>query len=253
MKITFLGTGSSLGTPITGCTCDVCRSTDIRDKRLRASIMIDIDNKTFIIDAGPDFRQQMLLYNQKFSLDAILITHDHRDHIAGLDDVRPFNFLQKRSTPIYAEKNVIETIKSILFYSFEQTENENVPKFILNEISTEPFEIQGVKVITIRVFHSMQMLGFRIGDFTYITDAKIISDTEIEKIKGTKILVVNALRQKEHYSHFTLDEAINFIKKVNPQQAYLTHMSHRIGFHKDLCDTLPSNIFPAFDGQEIIL
>jgi len=253
MKITFLGTGSSLGTPITGCTCDVCKSTDTRDIRLRGSVMIDIDGKTFIIDAGPDFRQQMLLYNQKFTLDAILITHDHRDHIAGLDDVRPFNFLQKRSTPIYAEKNVIQTIKNILFYSFEETENDNVPKFLLNEISTEPFEIQGVKIIPIRVFHSMEMLGFRIGDFTYITDAKKIEDSEINKIIGTKILVVNALRQKEHYSHFTIEEAIEFTKKVKPNQTFLTHMSHRIGFHSDLCNTLPKNILPAFDGQEIIL
>lgn len=251
MKITFLGTGPSLGTPIIGCKCPVCSSINPKDKRLRASVMIDVEDKRFIIDAGPDFREQMLKYNSDFKLDAVLITHAHRDHIAGLDDVRPFNFFQGRDTKIYAEKNVIDAIRNMFFYSFEESINKGVPKFNLQEISTEPFDIEGVKIIPIRVFHSMKMLAFRINDFTYITDAKRIDENEIKKIEGTKILVVNAIRFKEHYSHFNLNEALDLIEKINPQKAFITHLAHKLGKHDDLCKILPKNVKPAYDGLVI--
>lgn len=254
MKITFLGTGPSLGTPIIGCNCEVCTSIDPRDKRLRSSVMVDVDGKRILIDAGPDFREQMLRYNTEFKLDAILLTHSHRDHVAGLDDVRPFNFLLKRSTIIYAENNVLEEVKKRFFYSFDKkSTNQGVPKFDLREITTEPFFIDRTKIIPIRVFHSMDMLGFRIKDFTYITDAKIISDEEIEKIKGSKILVVNAIRRKLHYSHFNLDEALELISKIKPEQAYITHMAHKLEKHEVLNNLLPENIQPAYDGLSIEL
>lgn len=252
MKITFLGTGPSLGTPIIGCDCEVCTSADLRDKRLRSSVMIDVGGKRIIIDAGPDFREQMLRYNRDFKLDAILLTHSHRDHVAGLDDVRPFNFIQKRSTVIYAENDVLEEVKTRFFYSFDKSStNKGVPKFDLREIFNKPFFIDNIKIIPIRVFHSMDMFGFRIDDFTYITDAKMISEEEIEKIKGTKILVVNAIRKKLHYSHFNLDEALELIRIIQPKKAFITHMAHKLGKHKDLIKLLPKNVQPAYDGFEI--
>ncbi len=252
MKITFLGTGPSLGTPIISCKCEVCTSRDPRDKRLRSSVMIDIDDKTIVIDAGPDFRYQMLKYNPQSKLDAVLLTHAHRDHIAGLDDVRPFNFIYNRPTPVYAEKNVLEAVKNQFFYSFdEESENKGVPKFELNEISDKPFFIDKIKIVPIRVFHSMPMLGFRINDFAYITDAKRIEQTELNKLQNLKILVINALRIKKHPTHFNLQEALEVIEKVKPQQAYLTHMAHKIGLHSVLEQKLPENVKPAYDGLVI--
>lgn len=251
MKITFLGTGPSLGTPIIGCNCKVCKSTDPRDKRLRSSVMIDVDGKRIIIDCGPDFREQMLRYNKEFKLDAVIITHAHRDHIAGLDDVRPFNFIQQKSTDIYAEKDVLKTLKSMYFYSFEETENKGVPKFNLIEIKNKTFFIGETKILPIRVFHSMKMLAFRIKDFTYITDAKYIKPKEIEKVKGTRLLVVNAIRKKKHRSHFNLQEALELIDYIKPQKAYLTHMAHKLGTHKELLELLPPNVEPAYDGLRI--
>lgn len=249
MKITFLGTGSSLGTPIISCKCDVCTSEDSRDKRLRSSVMIEIEDKTLIIDAGPDFREQMLKYNTDSKLDAVLITHAHRDHIAGLDDIRPFNFIQNKAIRIYAEQNVIDLIHKTFFYSFgKDLYKYGTPKFDMIPIDEHKFYINGIEITPIRVFHSMPMLGFRIKNFAYITDAKKIEDSELKKLKNLDTLVINALRLKIHPSHFNLEEALNFIQKVNPRRAYLTHMSHRIGKHSELEKILPPNVSPAFDG-----
>ena len=255
MKITFLGTGPSLGTPIISCRCKVCTSNDPHDKRLRSSVMIEIEDKTLIIDAGPDFREQILRFNPDAKLDAIILTHEHRDHIAGLDDVRPFNFIQNRPVRVFAEKNVIEAVKKGFSYSFtdEEQYKYGVPKFDLNEIENREFEIDGIKILPVRVFHSMPMFGYRINDFAYITDAKKIDDNEKEKLKGLKILVVNALRIKPHPTHFCLDEALSLIEELKPQKAYLTHMSHRIGLHSELLKTLPQNVLPAYDGLRLIL
>lgn len=252
MKITFLGTGSSLGTPIISCKCEVCTSEDPKDNRLRAAILIEIDGKTILIDSGPDFREQMLRYNPNSKLDAVLITHGHRDHIAGLDDVRPFNFIQDKAIRIYAEEIVIEMIHKIFFYSFgKELYKFGVPKFDMIPIDENKFFIDGIEIIPIRVYHSMPMLGFRIKDFAYITDAKKIEDSELNKLKNIDTLVINALRIKSHPTHFNLEEALDFIQKVNPRRAFLTHMSHRIGKHSELEKILPHNVFPAYDGLVI--
>jgi phosphoribosyl 1,2-cyclic phosphate phosphodiesterase len=215
--------------------------------------MIQTKGKILLIDAGPDFREQMLRYNTDNQLDAILLTHEHRDHIAGLDDVRPYNFIQKRSVPVYAEKNVLEAVKNRFSYSFVEEEpyKYGVPKFDLREIRNKEFYIDNIKIQPIRVYHSMPMFGYRIGDFAYITDAKKIEDEEKAKLTGVKILVVNALRIKEHPTHFNLEEALKLIKQIQPQQAYLTHMSHKIGKHSDLEKKLPKNVKPAYDGLVI--
>ena len=226
MKITFLGTGPSLGTPIISCNCEVCKSTDKRDNRLRSSIMIEIEGKTIIIDAGPDFREQMLKYNPESKLDAIIITHGHRDHIAGLDDVRPFNFIQDKAVRVYAENNVIDLIHNQFFYSFgEELYKYGVPRFELIPIDENKFDIDGIEITPIRVFHSMPMLGFRIKDFAYITDAKKIEESEFEKLKNIDTLVINALRKKEHPTHFNLEEAIAVINKINPKSISDTYVT----------------------------
>jgi phosphoribosyl 1,2-cyclic phosphate phosphodiesterase len=214
--------------------------------------MIETQGKTLIIDAGPDFRYQMLKYNPQSRLDAVLLTHAHRDHIAGLDDVRPFNFIQNKPTRIFAEKNVLEAVKKQFFYSFdEENHNKGVPKFDLRQINDTPFYIDDIKIIPIRVYHSMPMLGFRIGNFAYITDAKKIEEKELEKLKGLNVLVINALRRKKHPTHFNLSEALSMIEKLQPKKAFLTHMAHRIGKHSDLLKELPKNIKPAYDGMTI--
>jgi len=248
VKITLLGTGTSQGVPVIGCDCTVCQSTDPKDNRLRVSVLIEVAGKTLIIDTGPDFRYQMLRAKVK-RLDAILFTHEHKDHIAGLDDVRAFNYFQQEAMEVYAHKRVQESLIREFHYAFSAIKYPGVPLINLNEIKNEPFDVQGVGITPVEVLHyKLPVLGFRIGDFTYITDAKTVSDVEKAKIKGSKVLVINALQKDKHISHFTFDEAIEFAKEMNAEKTYFTHISHRLGRHQDISKELPEGIELAFDG-----
>lgn len=255
MKITFLGTGTSQGVPIIGCECEACLSTDKRDKRLRVSVMITLaDGRNIVIDSGPDFRYQMLRENVK-DVEAILITHEHNDHIMGLDDVRPINFLHRKDMPVYTQQRVIENLKVRFAYVFAENPYPGIPRINLLPIhKSEPFEIAGQRIIPVEVMHyKLPVLGFRFGDFTYLTDIKTISDEELEKVKGTKILVLGALQREPHISHLTIEEAIELAQKIQPEQTYFTHLSHRLGKHEDVIKTLPKNITLAFDGLTLLL
>jgi phosphoribosyl 1,2-cyclic phosphate phosphodiesterase len=254
LQITFTGTGTSQGIPVIACPCDVCQSDDFRDKRLRSSIHIQTDSASIVIDTGPDFRQQMLRENIKH-LDAVVFTHEHKDHTAGLDDVRAFNFVQKKAMRVYATQQVQEALKREFAYAFADTKYPGVPEISLEKIDSEnPFTINGVTLIPILVYHyKLPVLGFRIADFTYITDANFIPEEEKEKIKGSKVIVINALRRQSHISHFTLDEAITLMDELKPEKAYFTHISHQLGKHKDVSKELPSYIQLAYDGLKIKL
>ncbi len=254
MKAYFLGTGTSQGIPVIGCHDDVCLSDDHRDKRLRVSMWLTWENFSLVIDCGPDFRQQMLSSKCQ-SVNAILYTHEHADHTAGLDDIRPFNFKQG-VMPIYAHKRVLENLKTRFGYVFETIDKyPGAPSVNSIEIkNNEPFVLGGKKIIPINVYHgNLQVFGYRIDDFAYLTDVKTIKDIEIEKLKKLDVLVVNALREEEHKTHFNLSEALAFIKKVNPKRAYLTHISHTFGFHKNIELKLPANVFLAYDNLEITI
>ena len=249
MKITFLGTGTSQGVPVIACECPVCQSNDTKDKRLRSSVLIETDNKTFVIDAGPDFRQQMLRANVK-KIDAILLTHEHKDHVGGLDDVRAFNYVQKKPVDIYAENRVTEAIKSKEFaYVFAEKRYPGIPKMNLHEIINKAFKIDNTDIIPVRGLHlELPVFGFRISKFAYITDMNYISKKEKEKLFDLDILIINALRKKSHISHFTLDEALAIIEELKPKRAYLTHISHALGFYKKTSKELPPNVFLAYDN-----
>ncbi|SHI75550.1 phosphoribosyl 1,2-cyclic phosphate phosphodiesterase [Mesonia phycicola] len=253
MDITFLGTGTSQGIPIIGSDHPVCLSNDPRDKRLRVSILVEWDNFTYVVDCGPDFRQQMLANNVS-KIDGILFTHEHNDHIIGLDDVRPFYFKQG-DISVYAHQRVIKALKKRFDYVFETVNKyPGAPSLDVKEINDNPFKIGNLEVIPVNVLHhKLQVYGFRFGDFAYITDAKTIAEEEIAKLKGVKVLTVNALRKEPHLSHFNLEEALAFIKKVNPEKAYLTHVSHLLGFHKDVEKELPTNVFLAYDNLKITI
>lgn len=251
MKVKILGTGTSQGVPVIACNCKVCQSTDPNDKRLRTAAYIEVDGVNIVIDAGPDFRQQMLREKVK-NIDAILITHEHRDHIAGLDDVRAFNFKNKKAVDIYAESRVQEAIKSDFAYSFADKKYPGVPQINLHELTNEPFEIKGIKIIPIQVYHyKLPVFGFRIGDFSYITDANYISEEEKEKLHGTKFLIINALRKQKHISHYSLSESLELIKELSPRRAYITHISHQMGLHHDINEELPRGISLAYDGLRL--
>lgn len=253
MKVTFLGTGTSQGVPVITCECDVCKSLDFRDKRLRSSILIEMDGKTLVVDTGPDFRQQMLRENVT-QLDAVLYTHEHKDHTAGLDEVRSFNFKQQKDMPIYGRPSVIAQIKTEFAYAFAKVKYPGVPQITTHFIENTSFQVEGINILPIEVMHhKLPVYGFRIGDFTYITDANYISEEEKEKIKGTKILIVNALQREEHISHFTLDQALTFVDEIKPEQAYFTHISHKLGRHQDVERELPEHVKIAFDGLTLTL
>ncbi|MCJ0742941.1 MBL fold metallo-hydrolase [Pedobacter montanisoli] len=248
MKVTFLGTGTSQGVPVIGCDCEICRSENKLDKRLRVSVLIETKDKRMVIDSGPDFRYQMLRAKVT-DLDAILFTHEHKDHVAGLDDIRPFNYLRKKVIDVYATHRVQQALKREFSYIFSDTIYPGIPQINLHTIDKDPFYVGVNKIIPIEVMHyKLPILGFRLGDFTYITDAKTIEDAEIEKIKGSKIVVLNALQKDSHISHFTLDEAVSMAQKIGADMTYLTHISHNMGLHTAIEKELPANIRLAYDG-----
>jgi phosphoribosyl 1,2-cyclic phosphate phosphodiesterase len=251
MKITFLGTGTSQGVPVIACSCRICSSSDLKDKRYRSSVLIEIDNKALVIDTGPDFRSQMLA-NHVQRLDAVLFTHEHKDHVAGLDDIRPFNFKQQAPISVYASDRVEQAIKREFHYIFAEKKYPGIPEITLHKIDLEPFTLfENIQIIPIEVKHYlMPVLGFRINNFTYITDAKTIAEKEIEKIKGTEVLVINALRIESHPAHFNLDEALQFIDIIKPKMAFLTHISHLFGTHKEIEQMLPKNVYVSYDGLQ---
>jgi phosphoribosyl 1,2-cyclic phosphate phosphodiesterase len=251
LQITFLGTGTSGGVPMIACQCYVCRSTDKRDKRLRSSILVESDQTRFVIDTTPDFRYQMLR-QQVNNLDAVLFTHPHKDHIAGLDDVRAYNFFQEQPMQIFANQMTIDALMREFAYAFADKKYPGVPNLELNTIATESFLIGDVPIIPIAVWHlKMPVLGFRMGDFTYITDANRMEDDEKAKIKGSKVMVLNALRKEKHISHYSLSEAIELVQELEVPQAYFTHISHQMGTHAEIEKELPAGIHLGWDGLRI--
>jgi phosphoribosyl 1,2-cyclic phosphate phosphodiesterase len=253
IKVTFLGSGTSQGVPVVACPCDVCRSTNIKDQRLRSSILIEVDHQVILIDAGPDFRYQMLRAGA-MKLDAILITHAHRDHIAGLDDVRSFNFIYRKSMDIYASAESQKEIKLEFSYAFGEADYPGLPKYNLKTITDKPFDINGTRVIPLSVLHrSMEVYGFRIGDFAYITDTNYIPGSTLAQLDGVKYMVVSAVRKEPHVSHYNLEQAVNILQFINPEVGYITHLSHLMGFHNAVERMLPDGIRLAYDGLEIYL
>lgn len=250
MKITFLGTGTSQGVPVIACPCSVCKSTSPKDKRLRSSVLVELDKTNLIIDAGPDFRYQMLRHDVK-TLDAILITHCHKDHIAGLDDVRSYNYLQKKPMDVYAGKRDQEAIKREFSYAFREQLYPGVPVINLHDIQNG-IQIGDIKVEVLPVLHmKMEVYGYRIGDFAYITDTNYIPENTMDKLLDCKVIVLNALRKESHVSHYNLEEAVRVLEFLRPEKAYLTHISHLMGFHNDVEKELPEFISIAYDGLEI--
>jgi phosphoribosyl 1,2-cyclic phosphate phosphodiesterase len=248
MKVTFLGTGTSQGVPIIACPCEVCHSDDEKDSRLRTSVMIEEKGVCLVIDTGPDFRQQMLRARVK-KLDAVIYTHEHKDHLAGIDDVRAFNYIQKKKMDLYAAPRVQEAILREIPYAFTEEKYPGVPEVTLHTIGTEPFTVKGVFIRPIEVFHhKLPVLGFRVNDFTYITDANFIPEKEKEKIKGSKVLVLNALRREEHISHFTLNQAVALARELKAGTTYLIHISHQLGKHAEVSKELPAGVKLAYDG-----
>lgn len=251
MRVTVLGSGTSGGVPMIACDCNTCMSDDAKDKRLRSSVMVEDENRRIVIDCGPDFRQQML--REKVDrLDAVVFTHEHKDHTGGLDEVRAFNFISKQAVNIYASSRVVRNLKEQYSYVFSGSSYPGIPKVNINYIHETDFEVAGFKVKPIKALHyKLPVLGFRIGDFSYLTDANHIEPEELDKMKGTKILIINALRKEKHISHFSLDEALQLIKEINPQRSYLTHISHQMGKHAEIEPQLPERTYMAYDTLKI--
>ena len=253
MKVTLLGTGTSQGVPVIGCNCEVCRSVDYRDNRLRVSVHLQVNGKSFIIDSGPDFRQQVLRERIR-TLDALIFTHEHKDHTAGLDDIRAYNFTQHKDMPLYGEERVLEQLKREFAYIFSGVPYPGIPRVQLNPVAEEPFDIEGVTFTPIRVKHyKLPVLGYRIGDFSYITDANAISEEEMDKVRGSRVIVLGALRKEPHISHFSLQEAVDLLTELQPERAYLTHISHLMGLHHEVEQQLPGFIRLGYDGLKIEL
>ena len=253
MKITILGSGTSQGVPVIACDCEVCMSENPKDARLRSSVMVKENGQIFVFDTGPDFRQQMLREKVQ-KVDAIIYTHEHKDHVAGMDDVRAYNYKWKKDVEIYCTNRENEALHREFPYVFSDYRYPGVPSVNVNIIENKSFEINEVKILPIEAMHyKLPIFGFRIKDFVYLTDVSSISEKEKEKMKNADLLILDALRRKPHVSHLTLDEALQLIKELNPKQALLTHISHYMGKYDDLIKELPNNIAPAFDGQTIIL
>jgi len=249
----MLGTGTSQGVPVIGCHCEVCRSLDFRDKRLRSSIHIEVDGKSFVIDSGPDFRQQMLREGIE-KVDALLFTHEHKDHTAGMDDIRSFNFLQKKDIPIYARHSVLEQLKREFAYVFSEVKYPGAPQVKVNEIHNSPFQVEGVDIVPVEVLHyKLPVFGFRIKNFAYITDMKTIQPEEAEKLKDLDVLILNALQKTKHISHLTLEEALDFAERIGAKKTYFTHLSHKMGKHGEVSEELPDHVEIAYDGMQINL
>ena len=251
MQVRLLGTGTSQGIPIIGCRCPVCTSDDPRNHRFRTSALITVDGLNILIDTGPDLRMQLLRANVT-RLDAVLYTHEHRDHTAGLDDVRPINFLMKQTLNLYGLPRVMRALRREFVYAFAEHKYPGVPTIALNPIKPEPFLIENVEIQPIRVRHmTLPILGYRIRNFAYITDGSFIPTTELKKLSGIDTLVINALRKEEHYSHFNLEQALNIIRTLAPRRAYLTHISHEMGCYSEVSPTLPENVFLGVDNEVI--
>lgn len=251
MKLTFLGTGTSQGVPVVACQCPVCLSDDLKDKRLRASVMIETETQCLVVDAGPDFRQQMLTHHVRH-LNGILLTHEHTDHIFGLDDIRAFNWVQKQPTDIYAEERVQIAIRRIFDYVFANNQYPGIPQMNLHLLENKPFMIGDLEIIPIRGSHfKLPVFGFRIGKLAYVTDVNSLVDDEINKLRGLDVLILNALRKEEHISHYNLKQALEIIAEVKPKKAYLTHLSHQMGFYNEVQNELPQNVFLSYDGLQL--
>ncbi len=252
MKIKFLGTGTSQGVPVIGCTCAVCVSQDTKNKRLRSSALIKISNKNILIDTGPDLRQQALK-NKINKIDYVLYTHAHRDHVSGIDELRSFNFIQKKSIKAYGNKELVNQLKNDYSYIFSDFKYPGLPEVELNKVNKN-FYLDDIEIIPIKVkHHKLNILGYRIGNLTYITDAKTISDNQLKKINGSQILVINCLQIKEHLSHLNMEEVLNLIRKIEVKKVYLIHISHNLGLHDEINKSLPDNVELAYDNLEIIL
>lgn len=255
MKITFLGTGTSQGVPVIGCHCAVCRSVDYRDKRLRVSVHVQTAGKSIIIDSGPDFRQQALRARIDH-LDALVFTHEHKDHTAGMDDIRAYNFRQQQDMPVYAEPRVLDQLRREYAYIFAEHKYPGVPQVKVHPIlsDTDSFWVEGVEIQPIRAMHyKLPVLGFRIGGFTYLTDANHLSPESMERMRGSEVIVLNALRHEKHISHFTLQEAVDILTELAPARGYLTHISHQLGRHREVEAELPPFIRLAYDGLQVTL
>ena len=253
MKVNFLGTGTSQGVPVIGCDCEVCKSLDFRNKRFRTSIHVEAEGVSLVVDTGPDFRMQMLRAGVQ-RLDAILFTHEHKDHTAGLDDIRPFNFMQKTDIPIFAKRNVLDQVQREYAYIFSPKKYPGVPQIEQVEITENPFNVNGLAVTPIPVLHyKLPVFGFRMGNFSYITDANHIPEESMKLLEGTEVLVLNALQITPHISHFTLEEAIEVAKKIGAKRTYFTHISHRLGLHDAIDKQIPEGMALAYDGLELTL